>query len=90
METSSTHLIVTSLTKAIVEHRLHPGTKLAEQKLADHFGVSIASLVGEAPDEGSDEEQLLVMYRDLKSLDPKDRELLEDIIKGMQKRRDGG
>jgi DNA-binding GntR family transcriptional regulator len=40
METSSTHLIVASLTKAIVEHRLHPGTKLAEQKLADHFGVS--------------------------------------------------
>lgn len=40
METSSTHHIVESLTKAIVEHRLHPGTKLAEQKLADHFGVS--------------------------------------------------
>ncbi len=40
METSSTHHIVASLTRAIVEHRLHPGTKLAEQKLADHFGVS--------------------------------------------------
>ncbi|WP_310564666.1 GntR family transcriptional regulator [Hydrogenophaga sp.] len=40
METSSTHQIVESLTRAIVEHRLHPGTKLAEQKLADHFGVS--------------------------------------------------
>lgn len=40
MEISSTHHIVASLTKAIVEHRLHPGTKLAEQKLADHFGVS--------------------------------------------------
>jgi DNA-binding GntR family transcriptional regulator len=40
MELSSTHHIVQSLTKAIVEHRLHPGTKLAEQKLADHFGVS--------------------------------------------------
>jgi DNA-binding GntR family transcriptional regulator len=40
METSSTHHIVESLTRAIVEHRLHPGTKLAEQKLADHFGVS--------------------------------------------------
>ena len=40
MEISSTHLIVESLTRAIVEHRLHPGTKLAEQKLADHFGVS--------------------------------------------------
>jgi DNA-binding GntR family transcriptional regulator len=40
MESSSTSLIVESLTRAIVEHRLHPGTKLAEQKLADHFGVS--------------------------------------------------
>ncbi|MES2943739.1 MAG: GntR family transcriptional regulator [Pseudomonadota bacterium] len=35
-----TSTIVEALTKAIVEHRLHPGTKLAEQKLADHFGVS--------------------------------------------------
>jgi DNA-binding GntR family transcriptional regulator len=40
MESSSTSHIVESLTRAIVEHRLHPGTKLAEQKLADHFGVS--------------------------------------------------
>ncbi len=37
---SATARIVESLTRAIVEHRLHPGTKLAEQKLADHFGVS--------------------------------------------------
>lgn len=37
---STTATIVEVLTKAIVEHRLHPGTKLAEQKLADHFGVS--------------------------------------------------
>ncbi|TDQ45291.1 GntR family transcriptional regulator [Tepidicella xavieri] len=40
MESSSTAHIVESLTRAIVEHRLNPGTKLAEQKLADHFGVS--------------------------------------------------
>jgi DNA-binding GntR family transcriptional regulator len=40
MESSTTHVIVESLTRAIVEHRLQPGTKLAEQKLADHFGVS--------------------------------------------------
>ncbi len=40
METSSTHHIVESLTRAIVEHRLRPGAKLVEQKLADHFGVS--------------------------------------------------
>ncbi len=40
MESSTTHFIVESLSRAIVEHRLQPGTKLAEQKLADHFGVS--------------------------------------------------
>ena len=40
MESSSTSLIVQALTKAIVEHRLQPGSKLAEQKLANHFGVS--------------------------------------------------
>jgi DNA-binding GntR family transcriptional regulator len=40
MESSATTAIVDALTKAIVEHRLQPGSKLAEQKLADHFGVS--------------------------------------------------
>ena len=42
---TATRSIVDALTKAIVEHRLHPGTKLAEQKLADHFGVSAPSFV---------------------------------------------
>ncbi|RYX91040.1 MAG: GntR family transcriptional regulator [Comamonadaceae bacterium] len=40
MPADTTTTIVEALTKAIVEHRLHPGSKLAEQKLADHFGVS--------------------------------------------------
>ncbi|MFT4268917.1 MAG: GntR family transcriptional regulator [Xenophilus sp.] len=40
METTTTRSIVEALTRAIVEHRLQPGSKLAEQKLADHFGVS--------------------------------------------------
>lgn len=40
MESSTTHHIVASITKAIVEHRLPPGAKLVEQKLADHFEVS--------------------------------------------------
>ena len=40
MEPSTTRTIVDALTRAIVDHRLQPGTKLAEQKLADHFGVS--------------------------------------------------
>ncbi len=40
MEPSTTAVIVRELTLAIAGHRLQPGTKLAEQKLADHFGVS--------------------------------------------------
>ena len=40
METTSTGFIVGALTRAIVEHRLQPGAKLAEQKLASQFGVS--------------------------------------------------
>ena len=40
MESSATSTIAESLKRAIVEHKLLPGTKLGEQKLADHFGVS--------------------------------------------------
>ena len=40
MEPSTTEMIVDALTRAIVEHRLQPGAKLAEQTLANHFGVS--------------------------------------------------
>ena len=39
-EASSTEHIVNAVTRAIVEHRLLPGDKLVEQKLADRFGVS--------------------------------------------------
>jgi len=31
---------------AIVEHRLHPGTKLVEERLAEIFGVSRARVRG--------------------------------------------
>ncbi|BCO29182.1 HTH-type transcriptional repressor RspR [Rhodoferax lithotrophicus] len=37
---SATEQIVAALTQAIVAHRLKPGTKLAEQKIATQFGVS--------------------------------------------------
>ena len=36
----ATQRIVESITNAIVERRLMPGTKLAEQKIADNFAVS--------------------------------------------------
>lgn len=37
---SATEQIVSALTQAIVAHRLKPGIKLAEQKIASQFGVS--------------------------------------------------
>lgn len=37
---TSTEHIVHAVTRAIVEHRLLPGAKLVEQKIADRFGVS--------------------------------------------------
>ena len=40
MRPSTTGFIVDALTRSIVEHRLQPGEKLVEQKLADQFGVS--------------------------------------------------
>ena len=40
METTTTGFIVEAITAAIVDHQLTPGAKLAEQKLADQFGVS--------------------------------------------------
>jgi len=40
IETSATRRIAESITTAIVERRLMPGTKLAEQRLADVFKVS--------------------------------------------------
>jgi DNA-binding GntR family transcriptional regulator len=40
MDSTPTGTIVEALTRAIIEHRLQPGAKLSEQKLADQFGVS--------------------------------------------------
>ena len=37
MEASSTALIVQALTKAIVEHRLQPGSKLIKTQTRDRF-----------------------------------------------------
>ena len=40
MNSTTTGFIVEALTRSIVEHRLQPGEKLVEQKLADQYGVS--------------------------------------------------
>jgi len=58
------------------------------RKLAEHFGVTIASLIGEMPGDEHDEE-LLVMFRDLQGLSGTDRAVIDDIIKGMKRRKTG-
>lgn len=53
-------------------------------KLANHFRVSIADLVGENPAAEGEAPELVALYRDLKELDAKDREtirLLMDRLK---------
>lgn len=59
------------------------------RRLADHFKVSIGLLVGEIPDSELDDEQLMVLYRDLKELSTTDRDLIQGIIDQMRKRTGG-
>lgn len=54
-------------------------------KLANYFKVSIASLVGENP-KGEEDEKLVAMFRQLKQLDPSDRELIQLIMDQQKKK----
>ena len=56
-------------------------------RLAQHFGVSIAYFVGEDPDAPDEEEQLVAMFRELKNLDPDDREMLNALMRQMRERK---
>lgn len=50
------------------------------QKLAEHFKISLATLAGEDP-KSDDDEWAIAMFRGLKQLDQKDRDLIEFILK---------
>lgn len=58
-------------------------------KLAAHFDVSVSYLVGEKPP-AEEEEELIVLYRDLKDLDEKDREAIRTLMKRFKEKKDGG
>jgi len=58
------------------------------QRLAQNFNVSIAYFVGEDPDAPDEEEQLIAMFRELKDLDPDDREMLDAIMRQMRERKE--
>jgi transcriptional regulator with XRE-family HTH domain len=58
------------------------------QGLADHFGVSVASLIGEQPQLADDEAH--AFYRSVRTLSKRDREVLQTVIDGMNASRRGG
>lgn len=58
-------------------------------KLATHFGVSIAHLVGEEPPTEMHNE-LVALYRDLKDLSEHDRETIRNLAKRLNEKKTKG
>jgi transcriptional regulator with XRE-family HTH domain len=58
------------------------------RKLADHFGVAVATLIGEDPESAQEKPELVAMFRDLKEVTDNDRELLKSILETMKRRKD--
>ena len=57
-------------------------------KLAEHFGVPVAQFMGEDPEATEADQELVAMFRDLKDLTPRDREILRSTITSMKKTKD--
>jgi transcriptional regulator with XRE-family HTH domain len=54
-------------------------------KLAKHFGLPLAHLIGEDPEAEDQDQELVAMFRELKDLTPRDREILRSTINIMKK-----
>jgi len=59
-------------------------------RLADHFKVTVASLVGEDPQAVDADPDLSRMFRQASDLSPDDRALLDDLMQSLLKRRRAG
>ena len=59
-------------------------------RLADHFGVTVAFLVGEDPKAADADPDLARMFRQAGDLAPDDLALLDDMMQTLLKRRKGG
>lgn len=57
-------------------------------KLAEYFDVSVSYLVGEQPP-SEEQEELIVLYRDLKELDEGDREAIRTLMKRFKEKKRG-
>jgi transcriptional regulator with XRE-family HTH domain len=58
-------------------------------RLADHFGVTVAFLVGEDVDSPDADRQLQRMFRQARQLEAPERAILDDMMKSLLKRREG-
>lgn len=56
------------------------------RKLAVLFKVGVADLVGENPGGKSEEPEMVAMFRDLKGLNPRDRELISNLMQQMKRK----
>lgn len=61
----------------------NPTLKLLKD-LASLYKIPLARLIGEIPDDESDDDGLLVLFRDLKELNPEDRETLQILVDGLK------
>ena len=57
-------------------------------KLAELFRVRVADLVGENPDAEDQPAEVVALFRDLKNLDPGDRETIKIMMESLKKRRE--
>lgn len=57
-------------------------------KLATSLNATVAELIGETPPGQDEEPQLVAMYRDLKTLTPKDREAIQGLMQHLKRRED--
>ena len=55
-------------------------------KLAEHFRVTVASLVGEDPNAPGEDPEVVAMYRELKTLTDRDRETIRVLMKTLKER----
>lgn len=57
-------------------------------KLAKLFRVRVADLVGENPEAADEPAEMVAMFRDLKSLDERDREVIRMLMEQMTRRKE--
>lgn len=55
-------------------------------KLADLFRVRVSDLVGENPDAPDEDPAMVAMFRDLKTLGERDREMIAALMEQMKRR----